>query len=153
MRGDIVRQERRSGKDNHRADRWQRHQKPGSPVEAARVANERGIHIHTIAIGDRTTVGKEKLDADIFRFLLHPLGLIAFMVVGGAVFCVFALEQAVLLTICLAADRQQLISPGTVLRFVPTKVPELLYLASRVVARPGILAVPFLAAGSEGDGH
>ncbi len=32
------------------------------PVEAARVAADRGIHIHTVAMGDPETVGEEKLD-------------------------------------------------------------------------------------------
>lgn len=32
------------------------------PVEAARVARDRGIKIHTVAIGDPLTVGEEKLD-------------------------------------------------------------------------------------------
>ncbi len=86
-------------------------------------------------------------DTDIIRFLLHPLGMVAFVVVGGAVLCVFALEQAVLMTICLAADRQQLVPPGTVLRFVAAKAPGLLQLTSRVVAKLGIRAVPFLAVG------
>ncbi len=86
-------------------------------------------------------------DTDIVRFLLHPLGMVAFVVVGGAVLCVFALEQAVLMTICLAADRQQLVPPGTVLRFVASKAVGLLQLTSRVVARLGIRAVPFLAVG------
>jgi len=37
------------------------------PVEAARVASERGIHIHTVAIGDPTTVGEDKLDEQALR--------------------------------------------------------------------------------------
>ncbi|QDU80057.1 von Willebrand factor type A domain protein [Polystyrenella longa] len=32
------------------------------PVEAARVASQRNIRIHTVAIGDPTTVGEDKLD-------------------------------------------------------------------------------------------
>jgi Ca-activated chloride channel family protein len=32
------------------------------PVEAARIAKDKGIVIHTVAIGDPTTVGEEKLD-------------------------------------------------------------------------------------------
>ena len=40
-------------------------------------------------------------DADIARFLLHPLGWLAFVLVGGAVVCIFALEQAVLMTVCI----------------------------------------------------
>ena len=37
------------------------------PVEAARVAAERGIRVHTIAMGDPTTVGEEKLDEEALR--------------------------------------------------------------------------------------
>jgi len=37
------------------------------PVEAARVARDRDITIHTIAIGDPTTVGEEQLDQDALR--------------------------------------------------------------------------------------
>jgi Ca-activated chloride channel family protein len=37
------------------------------PVEAARVARERGIRIHTVAMGDPTTVGEEKLDEATLR--------------------------------------------------------------------------------------
>ena len=37
------------------------------PVEAARVAAQRHIRIHTVAIGDPTTVGEEKLDEQALR--------------------------------------------------------------------------------------
>lgn len=37
------------------------------PVEAARIAGERGIRIHTVAIGDPATVGEEKLDEQALR--------------------------------------------------------------------------------------
>jgi Ca-activated chloride channel family protein len=37
------------------------------PVEAARLASQRGIHIHTVAIGDPTTVGEDKLDEQALR--------------------------------------------------------------------------------------
>ncbi|MFT4548441.1 MAG: Ca-activated chloride channel family protein [Pseudoalteromonas tetraodonis] len=37
------------------------------PVEASRVASERGIRIHTVAIGDPATVGEEKLDEETLR--------------------------------------------------------------------------------------
>lgn len=37
------------------------------PVEAARVAAQRGIRIHTVAIGDPTTVGEDKLDEQVLR--------------------------------------------------------------------------------------
>jgi Ca-activated chloride channel family protein len=37
------------------------------PAEAARVAAQRDIRIHTVAIGDPTTVGEEKLDEETLR--------------------------------------------------------------------------------------
>jgi len=44
------------------------------PVEAARVAKERGIRIHTVAIGDPTTVGEEKLDTETLRSVAQGTG-------------------------------------------------------------------------------
>jgi Ca-activated chloride channel family protein len=38
------------------------------------VANERGIRIHTVAIGDPTTVGEEKLDAETLRIVAESSG-------------------------------------------------------------------------------
>jgi Ca-activated chloride channel homolog len=56
------------------------------PIEAARVAKERGVRIHTVAIGDPTTVGEEKLDVEALRSVAQSS--------GGSFF--------------FAADRQQL---------------------------------------------
>jgi Ca-activated chloride channel homolog len=44
------------------------------PTEAARVAHERGIRIHTVAIGDPTTVGEEKLDEITLRAVAQGTG-------------------------------------------------------------------------------
>lgn len=44
------------------------------PVEAARVAKERSIRIHTVAIGDPTTVGEEKLDVDALQAVAEGSG-------------------------------------------------------------------------------
>jgi len=44
------------------------------PVEAARVARDRAITLHTIAIGDPTTVGEEKLDLDALRGMAETTG-------------------------------------------------------------------------------
>lgn len=44
------------------------------PVEAARVAGQRGIRIHTVAIGDPTTVGEEKLDETALRDVAKTTG-------------------------------------------------------------------------------
>ena len=46
-------------------------------------------------------------DADMARFLLHPLGWLTLVLVGGAVVCIFALEQAVLMTVCIGARQQR----------------------------------------------
>jgi len=58
------------------------------PIEAARVAKERGIRIHAVAIGDPTTAGEEKLDEAALRGVAETS--------GGSFF--------------FAADRQQLMS-------------------------------------------
>ena len=86
-------------------------------------------------------------DADIARFFLHPLGWLAFVLVGGALVSVLALEQAVLMTICICADRKQHLPPTRVLLFVSARAKQMLLLTSRVVARLGLMAVPFLAGG------
>lgn len=44
------------------------------PVEAARVAHQRGIRIHTVAIGDPATVGEEKLDEAALREVARTAG-------------------------------------------------------------------------------
>ena len=44
------------------------------PAEAGRVAKERGIRIHTVAIGDPTTVGEDKLDTEALRAVAQNSG-------------------------------------------------------------------------------
>ncbi|MBP8924607.1 MAG: VWA domain-containing protein [Pseudomonadales bacterium] len=44
------------------------------PIEAARVARERGVTIHAVAIGDPTTVGEEKLDQETLRAVAQTTG-------------------------------------------------------------------------------
>lgn len=44
------------------------------PVEASRIASERGIRIHTVAIGDPATVGEEKLDEETLRQVAKTAG-------------------------------------------------------------------------------
>jgi Ca-activated chloride channel homolog len=44
------------------------------PVEAARVAKERGIRIHAVAIGDPVTVGEERLDEAVLRLVAKTGG-------------------------------------------------------------------------------
>jgi Ca-activated chloride channel homolog len=45
-----------------------------TPVEAARIARERGIRIHAVAIGDPTTVGEEKFDEAALRAVAQDGG-------------------------------------------------------------------------------
>ena len=44
------------------------------PAEASRVAQDRGITIHTVAIGDPTTVGEEKLDQESLQAVAEETG-------------------------------------------------------------------------------
>jgi len=44
------------------------------PVEAARIARSKGITIHTVAVGDPTTVGEEKLDLEALRGMAEVTG-------------------------------------------------------------------------------
>jgi Ca-activated chloride channel family protein len=44
------------------------------PVEAARVAKERGIRIYTVAMGDPTTTGEDKLDEPTMRRVAEASG-------------------------------------------------------------------------------
>ena len=87
-------------------------------------------------------------DADIARFLLHPLGWLTFVLVGGAVVCIFALEMAVLMTVCIGSELQRQFQPRSVLVFVAANSAQILRLTSRVVAHLAVVAIPFLAAGS-----
>ena len=45
-----------------------------SPAEAARIAKDRKITIHTVAVGDPTTVGEEKLDQESLRTVAKATG-------------------------------------------------------------------------------
>ncbi len=44
------------------------------PAEAARIAKDRGITIHTVAVGDPTTVGEEKLDQESLKAVSEATG-------------------------------------------------------------------------------
>ena len=86
-------------------------------------------------------------DADIARFLLHPVGWLTFVLVGGALVCIFVLEQAVLMTVCIGARQQRQFQPRGVLLFVAGNSVRRFQLTSRVVARLAVVALPFLTVG------
>lgn len=85
------------------------------------------------------------VDADIARFVLHPLGWIAVIAIGGATVAIFALEQATLMTILVAARHEVPHHTRTALRFVAGKSTGIYRIAGRMVARVLLLAAPFLA--------
>lgn len=86
-------------------------------------------------------------DADIAHFLLHPLGWITLVIVGGAVLSIFALEQAVLTTICLGTHQHRDYRPSAAIGFVMWHALNVLRLTSHIVARLALIAIPFVAAG------
>lgn len=83
-------------------------------------------------------------DMDIARFLLHPLGWLTYVLIGGAVLGIFALEQAVLITVCLKAEQQRTVQLTGIFAFVAARAPHLLRLTTRAVLRLSITALPFL---------
>ncbi len=96
-----------------------------------------------LAISGRTVLA----DADIARFLLHPLGWMAVIVVGGAMIGVLALEQSVLMAIGLASKHRHSLTILGSFWFVARKAKGLFQLAARIVARILLLIAPFLAVG------
>jgi Mg-chelatase subunit ChlD len=44
------------------------------PAEAARIAKDKGIVIHTVAMGDPATVGEDKLDEEALRAVAQTTG-------------------------------------------------------------------------------
>lgn len=92
--------------------------------------------------------GREVLaDVDIAQFLLHPIGWMAAIAVGGAAICVFALETAALTTIGLASVHGSGIGVVAALRFVAHKAGGVFRIAVRAAAWSLLAATPFLAAG------
>ncbi|GAB5405868.1 MAG: glycerophosphodiester phosphodiesterase [Aureliella sp.] len=87
-------------------------------------------------------------DADIPKFLLHPVGAVAFVVVAGLLLAIFAWEQAILMTIATAAKINKPVSIAGVFHFVATRAGTgILRLTWRVVSELALFALPFLAAG------
>lgn len=96
-----------------------------------------------LAVSGRTVLA----DADIARFLLHPIGWMTLIVVGGASVALLSLEQAALMTISLAASHGRRLSARASLRYVAGKALGVLRIATEMVGRAVLLAAPFLAIG------
>jgi glycerophosphoryl diester phosphodiesterase len=84
-------------------------------------------------------------DADIAKFLLHPIGWLALAVVGGAFVCECALEQAALLTLSVGAEYERSIRPTSVLIRVFKQTLHVLRLAIRLIVLCTLICIPFLA--------
>lgn len=86
-------------------------------------------------------------DTEIAFFLLHPVGWLTAIVVGGAFLAVQALEQAALMSILLADSQQSKVRLLEILRFLANRLADLMRLTVRILAR-GLWAVaPFLIVG------
>ncbi len=96
-----------------------------------------------LAISGRTILA----DADIAKFLLHPLGWLTVIIVGGGAIGILALEQSVLMTISLAAAHGKSLGIREAFTFVAGKAGGVLRITRRMVGRVLLLAAPFLAAG------
>lgn len=94
-----------------------------------------------LAISGRTILA----DADIARFLLHPLGWLTLVIVGGAVVGIVALEQAVLMVIGLASAHGRSLRVLDAFRFVAGNSLGVLRITAQMVLRILLLSAPFLA--------
>ncbi|QDV12667.1 von Willebrand factor type A domain protein [Rosistilla oblonga] len=113
------------------------------PIEAARVAAQRDIHIHTVAIGDPTTVGEDVLDEQALRDVASAT--------GGAYF--FAADRKSLVGIYDELDKIETRKvktvshrPRTDIYYVPLAVALLLSMASKFAAALSRRTPPELAA-------
>lgn len=86
-------------------------------------------------------------DTDIARFLMHPVGWVTLVVIGAAAICLFAIEIAALMTVCIGVEFDRIPSARAALQFAGTKTIPLLEIACRVVIHCAVIAVPFLAVG------
>ena len=70
----AVREERRTDENDLALTDGNDNSSAVPPAEAASVAKDRGITIHTIAVGDPTTVGEEKLDQEALQAVAQTTG-------------------------------------------------------------------------------
>lgn len=86
-------------------------------------------------------------DTDMALFMLHPMGWLTAISVGGAAFAIFALEQSALMTIALAEAENDRIPLIAVFRFLASRAAGIFRITAHVVARVLLIAAPFLAVG------
>ncbi len=95
-----------------------------------------------LAFSGRTVLA----DTDIARFLMHPTGWCAAIVVGGGMLAIFAIEQAALMAIILSSSQSRSIGTIPSLRFVAARTGGIVQITGRLVMWLLLTALPFLAA-------
>ena len=98
-----------------------------------------------LAMSGRTLLA----DTDIATFLLHPLGVLALVIVGAAVIVVLALEQAVLLSLCVAASHGRRLMGLRSLEFVAGKAPGIVTFDRAAIGAYVEKGVTFLGVGGD----
>jgi glycerophosphoryl diester phosphodiesterase len=86
-------------------------------------------------------------DVDIVRFLIHPLGWLAAVAVGGAVVALFALEQSALMIIGVAALHGRSVSATRALGFVAARSHGIYRITAEMMGRLLLMTAPFFALG------
>ncbi|TWT61391.1 glycerophosphodiester phosphodiesterase [Rubinisphaera italica] len=86
-------------------------------------------------------------DTDIAIFLIHPLGWLALIIVGSAFVCTLALEQAVLMTLCLCAFHGLQLNVWESLRSVLHHATGIYRITALMLIRLLGIVLPFLASG------
>ncbi|MFQ5935509.1 MAG: glycerophosphodiester phosphodiesterase family protein [Acidiferrobacterales bacterium] len=93
------------------------------------------------------TSGREVVaDEDLLLVLLDPIGWAGLIVIGGLTLTIIAMEQACLMTIAFGSVRDLAVSMREALHYAFARGGRVLALATRIVVRVILIAVPFLAA-------
>ncbi|HCS53571.1 glycerophosphodiester phosphodiesterase [Rubinisphaera sp.] len=86
-------------------------------------------------------------DTDIAIFLIHPTGWFALIIVGSALICTFAMEQAVLMTLSLSTFHGLQLRVTESLRIVLYKASGIYRITARMIFRLLGIIIPFLVLG------
>ena len=84
-------------------------------------------------------------DADIVAFLLHPIGIMALLIVGAISLGILFAEQGVLMVVGFGAVEDRAMSWIDSLRYITRYAFELVKLAGHVVVRLLLISAPFFA--------
>ena len=87
-------------------------------------------------------------DEDLLLVLLHPFGLTAIVVIGGATLAIIAMEQACLMTIIIGSVQDISVGIRGALYYAFVRAWRVLALTTRIVVRGMLVAAPFLAVGA-----